>query len=89
MDKRKPIRLSGHAKDQLRFRGCTVEEIQQAIHSAQWKKAEMERWECKHEIQFHEIWNGKKYSHKQIRPIFAEEEDEIVVVTVYVYYSNR
>jgi hypothetical protein len=31
-------------------------------------------------------WNGKSYSTKQVRPIFVEEADEIVVVTVYVYY---
>jgi hypothetical protein len=31
-------------------------------------------------------WNGKFYTTKQVRPIFVEEDDEIVVVTVYVYY---
>jgi hypothetical protein len=27
------------------------------------------------------------YATKQVRPIFADEPTEIVVVTVYVYYS--
>jgi outer membrane receptor for monomeric catechols len=30
--------------------------------------------------------DGKRYSTKQVRPIFVEEADEIVVVTVYVHY---
>jgi len=32
-------------------------------------------------------WNRKVYETKQVQPIFVEEVDEIVVVTVYVYYS--
>jgi len=31
------------------------------------------------------VWNGVRYGTKQVRPIFVEESDEIVVVTVYVY----
>ena len=31
-------------------------------------------------------WNGKFYETKQVRPVFVEEEMEIVVVTVYTYY---
>lgn len=30
-------------------------------------------------------WNGKHYARKIVRPIFAEREHEIVVVTVYTY----
>ena len=32
------------------------------------------------------VWNGTHYTTKQVRPIFVDEPDEIVVVTVYVYY---
>jgi hypothetical protein len=37
-------------------------------------------------FRFNAEWNGKSYSTKQVRPMFVEEADEIVVVTVYVYY---
>ncbi len=33
-------------------------------------------------------WNGKFYAMKQVRPIFVEEPEGIVVITVYVYYFN-
>jgi hypothetical protein len=32
-------------------------------------------------------WNKRLYATKEIRPIFVEQADEIVVVTVYTYYS--
>jgi len=34
----------------------------------------------------HQEWHGIVYATKQIRPIFVDEPEEIVVVTVYVYY---
>ena len=30
--------------------------------------------------------NGRRFATKQVRPIFAEEATEIVIVTVYTYY---
>jgi hypothetical protein len=35
---------------------------------------------------FNQVWNGKRYATKQVLPIFVEEPNEIIVVTVYVYY---
>jgi uncharacterized protein YuzE len=34
-------------------------------------------------------YNGRHYATKQVRPVFVEEPNEIVVVTVYVYYFYR
>ncbi len=30
--------------------------------------------------------NPRRYATRQVRPIFVDEPDEIVVLTVYVYY---
>ena len=43
--------------------------------------------ECRKVFPFDREWNGKRYASKEVRPIFVEEADEIVVVTVYTYYS--
>ena len=83
---KKSIRLSQHAKEQARCRGCTEEEVRQVIQTSQWKKAELGRLQCRKDFVFSKIWNGKEYKTKQIKPIFIEEKEEIVVVTVYVYY---
>ncbi len=51
-----------------------------------WEPAERGRRECRRNFPFHQEWHGIVYATKQIRPIFVDEPEEIVVVTVYVYY---
>lgn len=82
----KPIRLSGHAKEQLVFRGVTEKEVIETIRTASWQQAEPGRLECKKDFPFENEWNKKYYKIKQVRPIFVEEKTEIVVVTVYTYF---
>ena len=82
----KPVRLSGHARGQLQYRGTTQTEIEEAIRATDWSPAELGRIECRMDLPFNREWHGKVYAIKQVRPIFVEEEDEIVVVTVYTYY---
>jgi hypothetical protein len=82
----KPIRLSGHARDTMHYRGASEDEIAAAIRSSSWTPAEGGRFECRKEFPFEQVWHGKRYATKQVRPIFVEEQDELVVVTVYVYY---
>jgi hypothetical protein len=43
--------------------------------------------ECRKTFPFIREWNRRLYANKEVRPIFVEEADEIVVVTVYTYYS--
>lgn len=84
--KGKPIRLSGHARQQLRFRGATKQQVIEAIRTETWEPAELGRLECRKDFPFGSEWNKKYYDTKQVRPIFVEEHDEVIVVTVYVYY---
>ena len=81
-----PIRLSGHAHQQLHYRGATEAEVIEAIATAPWQAAEGDRMECRKDFAFNASWNGRHYATKQVRPIFVVEMDENVVVTVYVYY---
>jgi hypothetical protein len=82
----KPIRLSGHAIEQLLFRGTTEDEVIDAISTSTWGSAELGRRDCRKSFTFENIWNTKYYKIKQVRPIFIEGESEIVVVTVYTYF---
>jgi len=63
------------------------QEILETIRTTSWKAADLGRLECRKEFPFNSDWNGKRYSTKHVRPIFAEEPDRLVVVTVYVYYA--
>lgn len=82
----KPIRLSGHALEQLQFRGTSTEEVIDSIRTAPWQPAELGRSECRRDYAYDAVWNNKHYQTKQVRPIFVEEESEIVVITVYTYF---
>ena len=67
-------------------RGFTVAEVQDTIQGSRWEPAELGRMECRKTFPFNKEWNNKLDATKQVRPIFVEEADEIVVVTVYTYY---
>ncbi|MBM3323144.1 DUF4258 domain-containing protein [candidate division WOR-3 bacterium] len=82
----KPIRFSRHARENMGFRGASDAEVTEAIQTSPWQPAERGRQECLKEFPFGREWNGRGYSRKQVRPVFVEEPDSIVVVTVYVYY---
>lgn len=82
----KPIRISGHAREQMARRGATEAEVVAAIRHGPWGQADGGRRDSRLDIPFDADWNGKRYAIKQVRPVFADEADAIVVVTVYVYY---
>lgn len=82
----KPVRLSTHAAGYVDSRGFTIAEVEEAISTSQWQATELGRLECRKNFSFGNEWNGKVYATKQVRPIFVEEANEIVVVTVYTYY---
>lgn len=82
----KPVRLSGHARGRLPRRGISEDEVIEATHTSPWQPTELGRLECRKNFSHGHEWNGKLYQTNQVRPIFVEEADEIVVVTVYSYY---
>lgn len=82
----KPIRLSEHAKEQIAFRGAEEKQVIDAIKNSPWQPAETNRLECKKDFPYEKEWNKVYYKIKQVRPIFVEEENEIVVITVYTYF---
>ena len=82
----KPIRLSRHAQAYFAMRGFTVEEVEEVIRTTEWQLNERGRFEGRKDFIYGEQWHGRQYKFKQVRPIFVEESDEIVVITVYTYY---
>ena len=85
----KPIRLSEHALRYTSKRGFTIPEIEETIRTSPWMPAELGRLDCRRNFPYGKEWNGKVYATKQVRPIFVEEAGEIVVITVYTYYSDQ
>lgn len=82
----KPIRFSKHALGYTAKRGFTTAEVEEAIRTCAWAAAELGRLDCRKDFPYGKEWNGKIYATKQVRPVFVDEAEEIVVITVYTYY---
>ena len=80
------IRLSAHARQQCAERGATPEEVEKAIREGEREPAKRGRWMYRYHFEFGGMWQGRTYAIKQVAPVVAEEPDELVVVTVYVFY---
>ncbi|TVQ31944.1 MAG: DUF4258 domain-containing protein [Phycisphaeraceae bacterium] len=82
----KPIRLSAHARQQCIERGATVEEVERAIREGGREAVRQGRWMHRYNFEFNAEWQGRRYAVKQVAPIVAEEDTELVVVTVFTFY---
>jgi len=82
----KPIRLTRHAKLQALDRGASEAEIRQAVLEGRRESAKKGRALCRYNMPFDADWGGKHYGVKQVAPVIKEEEEEIVVITVYTFY---
>ena len=82
----KPIRLTKHALEQCAERGTNEEEVRRAIGAGRRERAERGRLICRQNFQYNGWWQGKRYAIKQVAPVIAEDQHEIVVITVYTFY---
>ena len=70
----------------LRFAGARRPKPKPAILEGERLRAERGRAAFRKNFPFLSDWKGRYYDVKQVVPIVVEEEDSIVVVTVYVFY---
>jgi hypothetical protein len=82
----KPIRFTNHALSQCIERGTNELEVTEAILNGNQKLAKQGRLEYRYDFQFNREWQGRSYAIKRVSPIIAENETEIVVITVYTFY---
>ncbi len=83
---RKEIILSNHAKIKMGDRGVSKDEVRKAIEEGSSEPVRKGRLMYRKNLPFNAMWRGKHYSVKQVAPVVSEEDDELVVITVYVYY---
>ena len=82
----KRIVFSSHAREQLVLRGATEADAETAILEGERLPAERDRTAFRKNFPFLSDWKDRYYEVKQVMPVVVEEEDAIVVVTVYVFY---
>ncbi|MCD6118188.1 DUF4258 domain-containing protein [bacterium] len=81
-----PIKISLHAKEQMLERGASEEEVKIAVQKGEKQEAKKGRIIYKKNFQFNNHWRGREYKIKQVSPVVAIEGDDIIVITVYVFY---
>lgn len=86
MNSAKPIVFSAHAREKMLDRGASETEVEATIRSGSKEPARGGRFTFRKNFAYNRQWRGKQYAVKQVAPIVAEEDERLVVVTVFVYY---
>jgi hypothetical protein len=85
----KPIRFTAHALERTKGRGASIDEVRQAIREGRSAQAIGNKIWFRLDFEFNGIWQGRRYAIKQVAPVIADEETEMVVITVYTYYYGE
>lgn len=86
----KPITFSNHARQQMQLRGATEAEVETVVRRGSGEPALRGKFKTRLNFDFNQASpvNNQLYRFKTVEAIFADEPDEVVIVTVLVYYSN-
>jgi len=80
------IVFTTHARQRLRERGASEEDVVEAIRIGLKETAQRGLFQYRINLEYKREWDGKYYDVQQVLPVVAEEKDRIIVVTVYVFY---
>ena len=82
------IRFPDHVRTRVARRGTTEDEIAEVLAKGLPDIARPGRRAKSLIYPFGRAWGGRTYEQKKVRVIYVLEEDDTVVVTVYVYYGS-
>jgi hypothetical protein len=85
------VKFSNHSKIQMLARGTDVEEVIESIEKGHWEQAKDNKLHSSKTFLFQKISpvNKQFYKFKTVDAIFVDENSEIIVVTVKVFYHNE
>lgn len=82
----KQIKFTNHALQRLAKRGTNEQEVIEAVLTGNREPAKDNKIMCRLNLAFNDIWIDTLYPIKQVAPVIVEEEDEIIIITVYTFY---
>jgi hypothetical protein len=85
----KRVAFTRHARRRVVERGTTEDEVIQTIRDAPWSRVDLRRYAATKWYPFGQEHEGSFYAGKDVRPIFVDEPERLVVVTVYVYFNQQ
>ncbi len=81
-----PIKFSQHAREQMLERGASEAEVIETIRAGESVPAKRGRQGYRKNFQYDRFWGGRRYVIQQVLAIVAQEDDVLIVVTVYTFY---
>ncbi len=82
------ILFTSHARERLKERGATEEEVLDIIQSGKELIGQKGRFVKSKTYTFEKVRNKKFYPEKRVEVIYTIEHDKIIVITVYVFYGK-
>ena len=80
------IRIHEHARERMKERGTTEDEISSTIKEGERFPAKYGRIGFRRNFPFAGLWKGKRYQTKQVEVYAIKERNDFIVVTVLVKY---
>ena len=86
----KPVHLTRHARERLGLRGATEHEVTVTLREGSRNPAKRGKLHATRRFDFQQPSpvNGLVYAYKTVDVVFSEEPQQIVVLTVKVYYHD-
>jgi hypothetical protein len=85
----KEIVFTLHARQRMRERGASEDSVIAAINQGSKEPAQRGLFQSRLNMEYNDVWDGRYYGIQQIVPVIDEEENRIVVITVYVFYFSE
>ena len=82
------VRLDPHTLERAEERGASEEEIRDTLETSFPVQAKRERLGRAKIYPFNRVRHGTWYTHKQVEVIYTIKEDQVITVTVYVFYGT-
>ena len=85
----KKVIFTKHALKQANDRGVSLEEIEQALIDTLWQDVRYNRYSSIKVFEYNQIWEEVFYRQKEVKVIFTQEDDKIIVITVIARYFKE
>jgi len=82
------ISIDSHTLERAKERGTTAEEIRDVLEAGFPIEAKRRRLGKAKVYEFNRARRGKFYKQKRVEVIYTTREDEVVTVTVYVFFGQ-
>lgn len=82
------ILYTAHARARMRTRGTSDPEVEASLRMGLEDVANRPKLAKTIILPFGRFWGGRRFEQKKLRVIYAEEGDDLIVITVYVYYGS-